>query len=102
MLGRRQPTQVGRALEELGIQLILAHSPRAKGRSERLWRTVQDRLLPLAKAQTEEEANQVLWNYLPASTPGSACLPGRRLGLSADNCWSGPGRNLLLQVPAHP
>jgi hypothetical protein len=57
------PTQFSRALEELGIGLILANSPQAKGRIERLWGTCQDRLvkeLRLAKAGTLEQANAVL------------------------------------------
>jgi len=56
------PTQVGRALEELGIEIIVARSPQAKGRIERLWRTFQDRLvseLRLAQAATLEQANAV-------------------------------------------
>lgn len=57
--GRQRPTQFGRLLEELGIQLILARSPQAKGRVERLWGTFQDRLtseLRLAKISTLEDA----------------------------------------------
>ena len=57
------PTQVGRALAELGIQLIPAHSPQAKGRVERFNGTAQDRLvkeLRLAGVSTIEEANAVL------------------------------------------
>ena len=68
LAGERQPTQVGRALKELGIQSILALSPQAKGRIERLWGTFQDRLvgeLRLAGAATLEDANQVLWAFLP-------------------------------------
>jgi len=56
-------TQFSRALEELGIELILANSPQAKGRVERLWGTAQDRLvkeLKLAGARTLEQANAVL------------------------------------------
>lgn len=66
--GQRQPTQFGRALQELGIQPIYALSPQAKGRIERLWRTFQDRLvseLRLAEARTLDEANRVLWAWLP-------------------------------------
>lgn len=43
--GRQDPTQVGRALEALGIEPIYALSPQAKGRIERLWGTLQDRLV---------------------------------------------------------
>ena len=66
--GERQPTQFGRALKELGIQPILALSPQAKGRIERLWGTFQDRLvaeLRLAGASTMDEANRVLEDFLP-------------------------------------
>lgn len=60
-------TQVGRALQELGIQLIFAQSPQAKGRVERLWGTLQDRLgseLRLAQVTSLPEANQLLARYL--------------------------------------
>ena len=66
--GRRGPTQFGRLLEELGIQLILARSPQGKGRVERLWGTFQDRLtseLRLAGAATKEQAQDVLAGFLP-------------------------------------
>jgi transposase len=62
-------TQIGRALEELGIGWIPAHSPQAKGRIERFFGTAQDRLvkgLRLAGARTGEEANAYLeQTYLP-------------------------------------
>ncbi len=61
--GRKQPTQVGRALEQMGITLILAQSPQAKGRVERLWQTLQDRLiseLRLRGISTRKEANAYL------------------------------------------
>jgi transposase len=65
----RKPTpEVGRGLEELGVTLILAYSPQAKGRIERLWNTFQDRLvseLRLAKAKTVQQATVVLNRYLP-------------------------------------
>jgi len=68
LAGRQAPTQLGRVLEELGIEQIAALTPQAKGRIERLWRTFQDRLaseLRLAKASSVEEANQVLEGFLP-------------------------------------
>src|SRR2546427_352618 len=43
--GAQHPTHLGRILQELGIGYIQAHSPQAKGRVERLWQTLQDRLL---------------------------------------------------------
>lgn len=67
LLGEDEPipvlTQFSRALEELQIERILANSPQAKGRIERLWGTAQDRLvkeLRLANASTLEQANMVL------------------------------------------
>jgi transposase len=57
------PTQIGRALQELGIAWIAAHSPQAKGRVERNFGTAQDRLvkgLRVAGVNTIEQANQYL------------------------------------------
>lgn len=45
LAGRQNPTQFGQLLEELGVAFIAAHSPQAKGRIERLWETLQDRLI---------------------------------------------------------
>ena len=62
LAGKQAPTQLGRALEELGIEQIPAYSPQAKGRIERAWRTCQDRLvseLRLAQATTLQQANAV-------------------------------------------
>ena len=63
LAGKQAPTQLGRALEQLGIEQIPAYSPQAKGRIERAWRTFQDRLvseLRLAHATTLPAANAVL------------------------------------------
>lgn len=60
-------TQFGRAMKECGITIIKAWSPQAKGRVERLWGTLQDRLvveLRLAGAKTREEAECVLQKFL--------------------------------------
>ncbi len=68
LAGKQTPTQVGHALEELDIEVIFADSPEAKGRIERAWGTLQDRLvseLRLAKAKTLAEANAVLEAYRP-------------------------------------
>jgi transposase len=57
------PTQIQRALNELGVRLIIAGSPQAKGRIERLFKTFQDRLLKelkLHKISSIEEANEYL------------------------------------------
>jgi len=82
------PTQIGRALAQLGIELIPAHSPQARGRMERLWATWQGRLpqeLRLADLTTVEAANRFLVEtWLPfhnrtwtvaASGEGSAFVP---------------------------
>jgi transposase len=66
---RQRLTQVGRALKELGIQMIPAYSPQARGRSERRFGTWQGRLpqeLRLAGIHTVEEANRFLRErYIP-------------------------------------
>ena len=62
------PTQFSRAMEELGIQMIFAMSPQAKGRVERTAGTFQDRLvaeLRLAGATTLEQAQAVLDEFVP-------------------------------------
>lgn len=81
---RHQPTQVERALQELAIGSIAARSPQAKGRIERLFGTLQDRLpieMRLAGVRTLDEANAFLPVFLvrynerfavPAAVPGSA------------------------------
>jgi transposase InsO family protein len=61
--GASRPTQFGRALKELDTELILAYSPQAKGRVERLFGTLQDRWvkeLRLAKVKTLDQANALL------------------------------------------
>ena len=66
--GEEASTQFERAAEELGISVIHAHSPQAKGRIERAFATLQDRLvkeLRLAGVSTLEEANRFLMSYLP-------------------------------------
>jgi transposase len=68
LAGRRQPTQFGRALEQLGVTYIAVRSPQAKGGVERLWGTFQDRLtseLRLAGAHDLVTSNQVLRRFLP-------------------------------------
>ncbi len=76
------PTQIGRALRELGIAWIPAHSAQAKGRIERSFGTAQDRLvkgLRVAGATTLEEANRYLaeefvpwWNQHLTVIPANA------------------------------
>ena len=79
--GRREPTQFARALEELGIELIMAHTPQAKGRVERAWDTFQDRLVSemrLAGAATIEEANRMLGDFLPRYDRQFGVAPAQR------------------------
>ena len=85
---RQKPTQIARALEQLGIELILAYSPQARGRCERLFGTWQGRLpqeLRLRNITTVEAANEFLrqdWIALhdanfsvKAEQTGTAFLP---------------------------
>jgi transposase len=85
---RTRLTQVGRALQALGVEHILGHSPQARGRSERANRTLQDRLvneLRLAGIRTLAAANRYLVDrFLPAhnhlfgrlpTDPASAFVP---------------------------
>jgi hypothetical protein len=83
------PTQIGRALSEVGIVWIAAHSPQAKGRVERSFQTAQDRLvkgLRVAEAKTLAEANAYLeteftpwWNQTLAVVPAIAADAHRPL-----------------------
>ena len=115
-------TQVGRALQQLGVTHIPSYSPEARGRMERVFGTLQSRLPPelrLAKITTVEAANRYLkQRFVPdynarfavaAAEPGSAFIPyaGRPLEevlgvqedrqVGRDNCvqWKG----LSLQIP---
>ena len=68
LAGELPRSQFGRLVDELGIQLIPAYSPQAKGRIERLFETLQDRLvkaLRRAGASTLEDANRALAHFLP-------------------------------------
>ena len=88
------PTQIGRALRELGITWIAAHSPQAKGRIERSFGTAQDRLvkgLRVAGAQTLEQANEYLvdqflpwWNQHLTVVPANPTDAHRPLGIQHD------------------
>jgi transposase len=118
-------TQVGRAMQQLGIQMIAAYSPEARGRSERAFQTHQDRLvkeLGLHGITDMDVANRYLADvYLPAFNAefmqpaleeGSAFIPwvGENVDdilchqdqrtVSADNCVSFEG--IKLQIPANP
>lgn len=96
---KNNPTQVGRALRQLGIELIAAYSPEARGRSERMFGTLQKRLpqeLRVAGITTMEAANRFLSKkFLPAHNarfrvpseePGSAFTPWTGHGLEDVLC----------------
>jgi len=96
---RRRLTQVGRALARLGIEHILGYSPAARGRSERVNRTLQDRLvneLRVAGITTVAAANRYLReHFLPAfntefarppADPISAFIPLGRVDLDQILC----------------
>jgi hypothetical protein len=120
---KTKPTQVGRALAQLGITHIPSYSPEARGRVERMFGTLQGRLpqeLRLAKITTVAAANRFLKERfvpdfnarfaVPAAEPGSAFVPyagppledvlciqeDRQVG--RDNCVHWNGRS--LQIPA--
>jgi len=122
---RSHLTQVGRALAHLGVEHIAAYSPQARGRSERLFHTLQDRLtkeLALAGLATIEAANAFIKDvYIPAHNgrfavkaeqEGSAfvAIPGVDLGeilciqeerqVGNDNCVT--FHRAKLQIPESP
>lgn len=76
--GTQDPTHFGRILQALGIGYIAAHSPQAKGRIERFWQTLQDRLvseLRLRGISTAEAANAFLPEFLADLNPRFARAP---------------------------
>ena len=98
------PTQFSRAMDELGVQLIFAQSPQAKGRVERAAGTFQDRLvteLRLAGATTIDDANRVLGG-LPSTLqrPLQGACAGVGSRLSRRNRGDVPGEDPVLQVQA--
>lgn len=123
-VSKTQLTQFGRAMKHLGIEMIPAYSPQARGRSERAFQTHQDRLvkeLALHGITEMDAANRYLaQRYRPAfnaefmqsaSEEGSAFVPWKGESLddilceqdertvSADNCVSFEG--MKLQIPAN-
>jgi transposase len=102
VVDRQELTQVGRALSDLGIEMIPAYSPQARGRCERSYKTWQGRLpqeLRLAGVNSVEEANRFLREQyiaeynrrfaVVAKVPGNAFLPvrGRDLDLIFSLQW---------------
>jgi len=84
LAGTEPQSQFGRALDELGVELIAAHSPQAKGRVERLFKTFQDRVikeLRLAGVATLEAANRFLDGYLPIYNRRFAVPPAQTADL---------------------
>lgn len=80
LAGRQEPTQVGQALRTLGIQPIFALSPQAKGRIERLFGTLQDRLgaeLGQAKVTTLQQGNALLPAFIRRFNHRFAIAPGQ-------------------------
>lgn len=123
---KKQLTQVGRALSQLGITHIPSYSPQGRGRMERVFGTLQKRLpqeLRLAKIRTIAGANRYLkerfipdYNArftVPAAEPGSAFAPyvGRSIEdvlcvqedrvVGADNCVSFNRRSLQIPPQRH-
>ncbi|MBM3301244.1 MAG: ISNCY family transposase [Deltaproteobacteria bacterium] len=123
-VSKTQLTQFGRAMKQLGIQMIAAYSPQARGRSERAFQTHQDRLvkeLALHGITDMDEANRYLAKvYMPAFNvefkkpaleEGSAFVPwiGGDIDdilcehfertVNADNCVS--FERMVLQIPAN-
>ena len=81
---RSMITQFQRAMRQIGVKSIVAHSPEAKGRVERMNGTLQDRLvkeLRLAGISTEEEANMFLEKYISKFNDRFAVIPSRHKNL---------------------
>lgn len=77
-------TQFQRTANQLGIKLITAHSPQAKGRVERVFETLQDRLVKemrLRGISTIQEANQYLKEFIPEFNAKFAVIPNKNIDL---------------------
>jgi hypothetical protein len=86
---KSRPTQVGRALKELGIQMIAAYSPQARGRSERNFGTWQGRLpqeLRLAGIVDLESANRFLRERYMAELNQKFSVPAMEKGTAFRRC----------------
>jgi hypothetical protein len=84
LAGRRPRSQFERSLAELGVAVSPAHSPQAKGRVERLFKTLQDRLvkgLCVAGIATVEAANQFMEAWLPRYNRRFAVPPAQAADL---------------------
>jgi transposase len=123
LAGTTPMSQVQRVFAELGVESIAARSPQAKGRIERLWGTLQDRLikeLRLADVRTLEEANAFLPGFIarfnarfarPPADPAAAWVPlpegcdlvyyfaaRETRQVRADHCLTWQGQLLQLRV----
>ena len=98
LAGITPTSQFGRALGELGVELIAAHSPQAKGRVGRLFKTVQDRLvkeLRLAGIATIEAANRFLEEWLPIYNRRFAVQPAQAADLHRPKLAGGDLNRIL-------
>ena len=123
---RLHRTQFGRAMHHLGVEMIPAYSPQARGRCERMFATHQERLpkeLAARGIDTMADANRYLAQHyraafneeftVPAAEPGSAFVPfvGPALTdvlcehhertVARDNCVSFQGKRLQIPAQAH-
>jgi hypothetical protein len=99
LLGKQSPTQFGRVLAELGIGFIEAQSPQAKGRIERLWGTLQDRLvaeLALAGITDPDEAEAFLPGFIEDHNRRFAKAPARTV-----SAFQKPPKDLPLLLACH-
>ncbi len=95
---RKNPTQFGQAMQRLGIEMIAAYSPEARGRSERMFRTHQERLvreLALAGATDMRAANRYLQEHYRAAFNAEFAQPAMEEG-SAFVAWIGGGLEDIL------
>ena len=95
---KRSPTQFGRALRQLGIEMIAAYSPQARGRSERAFRTHQDRLpkeLALAGITSMAAANRYLRETYRRTFNAEFAQPSLEIG-SAFVPWVGSNLEEIL------
>ncbi len=92
LAGQRRPTQFGQMLEELGIRYIAATSPQAKGRIERSWQTLQDRLpaeVALWGVRTPEQFDAFLPDFLRRCRGWFGVAPQE-----VEDVWRRPPRHL--------
>jgi transposase len=99
LAGAQHPTQFGRILRQLAIGYIAARSPQAKGRIERLWETLQDRLvaeLRLRRVRTLDAAEAYLPTYIAAHNARFARPPAQ-----PRTAWRRPPADLADQLACH-